>query len=177
MSISLAVKVTKPILISRLLTNTGEVLAEILGLSFTPSLEANEYVNQEWVTATSEDLTADSNFIGIKIAGEPETAPMFVSNHDWTHAGEVGRGEFAIVDVGGGRTPLDFAIAAAVAAAIGRAHRSEIEDYLPYFTPLLEQSADDFVAAIKVRDKFDDYRQAASVFHKSNYAERVSNTG
>ena len=167
MSIGLEVKLTKAISVPVLLPNIGTALRDILGLLFIPDIVAEEYVDQTWVPVRSDLLTDESKLIGFLIAGEPETVSIFVSYRGGDDRPENEWGSFAVIEVTGTRTPLIFALTAAVAAALGRECGTDVTDNMPFFSHTLDQSADHFVNAIKVKDQFDDYRAAAKAFYKS----------
>jgi hypothetical protein len=167
MSIGLEVKLTKPIIITSLLPKTGEALHELLGLSFIPEIVAEEYVDHTWKPLQSDLLSEDARLIGISITGEPETASLFAHSRRGDDRPKEERGVFAIIEVTGARTPLALALTAAVAVALGRECATDVTDNMPFFSSSFDQSADDFVKAIKVKEGFGDYRSAAKTFYRS----------
>lgn len=167
MSIGLEVELTKPISIRPVLPLIGKTLQEILGLSSIPEIVAEEYVDRTWVPLRSELIAEDSKLIGLSIAGEPETVSVFACFRGGEYRPEEEHGIFAFIEVTGPRTPLVLALTAAVAATLGRECGTDITDNMPFFSNVFDQSADDLVKALKVKQSFDDYRDAATVFYRS----------
>jgi len=167
MSISLSVKLTKPMFISAVLPDVVEALQEILGLSFRPSVIAEHFLNRKRVPLQSNVIDQESKMILFEIINERAVVSISVYRRDLDHEpGEEG-GVFATIDVSAWRSPLEYALAAAVAAAFGHQCNTMITDYMPFYTRRFNQSADRFVNSIKVEGTFTDYQTAGQVFYDS----------
>ena len=167
MSISLTVKLVKPIVISAVLPKIGAALREVLGLSFTPTIVAEEYVSRARVPLRSDTISLESGMIFFEVANEPEIASVVTYQTEHPLLSSEEQGVFTGVEVGSQRSPLEYALAAAVAAAFGRESGAPVDDYVPFFSEALSQSPDSFINAIRVGGAFDDYRVAAQTFYES----------
>ena len=169
MSVGLKVKLTRAIDLNELFLEIGETLRELLYLRLPPSIVAEEYRDGTWLPPISQTLNSKSPIVGFAIQGEPEMASVSVYTRrpdrftadDWTNS-ELG--DVASIEVAGPRTPLSFALVAAVATVLGRMCNSQILDDLPFYTAKFDSSADEFAAAVSVHRQFDDYHSAAVEF-------------
>lgn len=167
MSISLSVKLTKPMLISAVLPDVIGALQEILGLSFRPIVKAKGFLNRERVPLQSDVVDQKSTMILFEIVDERAVVGVSVYRRDSDHDPGGEEGVFATIDVSAWRSPLEYALAAAVAVAFGHQCDTMIMDYMPFYTRRFSQSADKFVKAIKVEATFTDYQTAGQAFYDS----------
>jgi|SRR5215213_205035 len=169
MSIGLVVKLTHSVPVEEVLSEIGRTLKEILGLSFIPQVVAEEYSNREWGPLRAAVIAYSSSIIGFTIIGEPETAAVFTHVRNGGDRPIEEQGIFVTVEVAGIRTPLAFALVAAIAITIGRECTTEITDNMPFFSKNFDQSAESFVTNIKLDGYYDDYRAAAQNFYFELY--------
>jgi len=171
MSIDLNLKLTRPVEIDPLLPQISTFLRVILGQANIPNISAvgYDYNNEMFVPLKSSviDLSSDTIFFKVDIDDEPEIANVGVIQIDQPELSDEEQGFFVYVNSGSQRTPLEFALMAAVAAAIGYHLDTPVIDDRPFFTDIESQSANEFVNAIKVKALFDDYRMAAQSFYES----------
>lgn len=165
--LSLVLKQKRPLIIEGTLREEiGTALQEMLGLVSRPTIVAKEYVRGTHVRVESYELSPASNRILFEIIGEPESAtittyevdePLLLSDDE--------QGSFVSVSPATMRTPLEAALAAAVALVFGRKLGSEIEDSATFYTCEMHQWPESFFNAVRVSRKFDDYRAAADEFY------------
>lgn len=172
MSIDLNLKLTRPVEIDPLLPQISTFLRVILGQANIPNISAVGYDhdNEMFVPLKSRviDLSSDTIFFKIDIDDEPEIANVGVVQIEHPQLSDEEQGLLVYVNSGSQRTPLEFALVAAVAAAIGYHLDTPVIDDMPFFTTGIDgQSANEFVNAIKVKGIFDDYRTAAQSFYES----------
>lgn len=149
MSVDLGVKLTCPVSIASILSGTREALKGILSLSHTAAIHAEDCLS-ETPTDSSAFLETTTGTIKIYIDGYPEDpAFLFVSTRTGEPLTEEGSGNFAVVEMHG--QSLGNLVGAAIAIAIARECGSDIEDNLPYFSDRFEQSAAEFLDAVKQR--------------------------
>jgi hypothetical protein len=165
MSISLTLKLVTPLPIGAMLPKIGVALQEVLRLSETPLIIAEGYVNRIRSPLRSDTLSLGSGTIFFEIINEPEIASVVVYEIQHPLLSNEEQGVFTSVHVSSFRTPLEYALVAAVAASFSRELDTPVIDNRPFFTEVLSQSADSFVEAIKVKDVFEDYRLAAQAFY------------
>jgi hypothetical protein len=114
----------------------------------------------------------DAGGVFIRITEGPDNAYLICSERQITHEVVEPAVPVAVIGVGSGRTPVDFAIAAAVSAALACESNTDVVDDMPFFTEEFEQSADRFIEAVRVKGTFNDYRTAARTFFEACYAQR-----
>lgn len=170
---SLRVRIGGPLSLTSLLPKVSASLREILGLLYTPVVVANLLADKGLNQVESETISTEHvGRVFFMISGEPDNACLFCYERRIQHETQEEPVALAVIEVGSGRTPLDFAIAAAVAAALARENSAGVVDDMPFFTERFEQSADEFVDTIKVPGIFNDYQPAARVFFEACYGER-----
>lgn len=172
MSISIDIKLTTPIDIITVLPNIGTALREILGLTFTPRLKAEEYINGRLSPLRDGKLHVETNVILIGIAKEPETASLGVYEVNSSQLSEEENGAFVYISSENQRNALELALVAAVAIALGRELGMPVIDDTPFYTDVLSQSVDNFVQAIRVKGYYDDYHVSSKVFYDALLKER-----
>lgn len=176
MSIGLVVQMTHPIVIRELLPKIGVALQEILALSFRPEILGQEYADRKWGPLQSDHITAASRLIGFEVRGESEIVAVCAHVRGGDHRTRDEHGIFMGIEVVGQRTPLEFALTAAVAIAVGRQCRADVTDNMPFFSVTFDQPADTFASSIKLQGVFDDYRVAAQVFYDSLPGNAIPST-
>jgi hypothetical protein len=177
MPVSLRVKISGPINLSSLLPKVSATLAEILGLPYAPEIVAEEYVGGQLKRVGSETISCkDGGTVFLRIPEGADNASLFCYERQIEHETGEESLPLAVIEVGSGRTPVDFAIAAAVAAALARENNTDVVDDMPFFTEEFEQPADRFIEGVRVKGLFNDYRTAAEAFFEACYAERRSAT-
>ena len=171
MSIDLNLKLIRPVKIDLLLPQVSKILKVILGQANIPNITAvgYDYDNKDFVPLKSNVIDLSSGMILFKmdIDEEPEIVNVGVVQIEHPQLSDEEQGSFIYVNSGSQRTPLEFALMAAVAAAIGCYLDTPVIDDRPFFTAIQNQSANEFVNAIKVKDFFNDYRTASQVFYQS----------
>jgi hypothetical protein len=176
MSVSLKLELVKPLDVGSLLPEIGSILMVMLGLTFDPVIRAETMAGQAIIPLQVPDIKSEAGDIKIKIVGEPETVTVYPFSVPFSpYAGppytEPIPLESIIDKIMVGiypetcRTPLELALAAAIAVSFGRYLESEIVDPIPFFTRDLYPQADSFLSQIKVSRQFDDYRLAAQEFY------------
>jgi hypothetical protein len=165
--VSLNLKLVKPLAISTLIAETSSALQEILRLSFTPIIVAEEYVNQKRIPLRSEEVRSDSGMLFLEILNEPEVVSIVTFEVEHPLLSDEEQGAFIGISANTWRTPLEDALAAAVAVAFARKLGTVIEDNACVYSPVLSQSAESFIDAVKVKEPFDDYRVAAQRFYEA----------
>jgi hypothetical protein len=176
MSISLKLELVKPIPISNLLSEIGEALRAILGLKFDPVITAEVVSTKETAALQSFQIEAGAEDVKIGIAGEPETVTVYpftvpVSPYaapPYTEPIPLESIKDKLLvgiypETCG--TPLELALAAAIAVSFSKHLESEIVDSIPFYTEGLYHTADNFLSHVKVDHQFDDYRVAAQRFY------------
>src|SRR5437773_1496559 len=139
MSIDLAVRLTCSVPLASLLAGTERALQDIIEFSRGPSVHAEEYLRKEPLTGSTV-LKPQLGTIKVPIRGrEDNPVFLFVSERVGDPITSEGRGTFAVVEVHGDSVGL--VLAAAVAVALARECKSEIEDNRPYFSSYFEQSS------------------------------------
>ncbi len=170
MSIGLKVRFTRAIHINDLLPEIGEAICELLHLANPPLIIAEEYDGRKWLPSRLQTLSSESPVVAFGVKEEPEMAAAVsvyarqrerFAADDWADD-EIG--DVASIEVLGARTPLGFALVAAVAIAIARKCNTQITDDMPFYSERFDSSPDSFLAAIRVEGRFDDYMSAAEEF-------------
>jgi hypothetical protein len=170
MAIDVHIKLVKPIEVDVLIPLVSEALKEILGLANKPNIkvEGYDYDNEVSIPLKSHLIDSQSSTILFKIDDEPEIADITVFQVEHPQLDDAEIGAFVAVSSRSQRTPLEFALLGAVATAIGNYLDVPIIDDRPFFTSIHHsQSAREFIAAIKVKEHFDDYQIAAQAFYNS----------
>lgn len=171
MSIDLNLKLTRPVEIDPLLPQISTFLRVILGQVNIPNISAVGYDhdNEVFVPLKSRviDLSSGESLFKIDIDDEPEIVGVGVVQIEHPQLSDEEQGLFVYVNSGSQRTPLEFALMAAVAAAISYHLDTPVIDDRPFFTDIESQSANEFVDTIKVKGLFEDYRIAAQCFYES----------
>lgn len=163
--LSLTLKLQRPLLIQPLLVEIGTALQEILGLTFIPVIVAEEYLNWTRIPLQSDELRLDSNMIFFEISNESEIVSVNTYAIKEPLLSDEEQGIFVSIAAEIRRTPLEVALAASVAVTFGRELGNPIQDLATFYTPVLSQSGESFINAIKVREPFDDYHLAAKTFY------------
>ena len=165
MSIDLAVRLTRSVPLASLLDGTEKALQEILELPRGPSVHAEDYLRREPLKGSAV-LESQSGSIKVAMKSyEDDPVFLFVSERGGDPITSEGRGTFAVVEVHGGSVGL--VLAAAVAVALARECKSEIEDNRPYFSSDFEQSSDKFLMAIKGINVNENLRLAVAELRRS----------
>jgi hypothetical protein len=169
MAIDLHIKLVKPVEVDTLIPLISEALREILGLSSKPNIKAEgyDYDKEVSVPLKSRLIDSQSGTIFFKIDDEPEIADITVFQAEHPQLDDEEIGAFVAISSRSQRTPLEFALLGAVAAAIGNYLDVPIIDDRPFFTGIHRQLAREFIAAVKVKEHFDDYQIAAQTFYNS----------
>ena len=157
--------------IGELLPRVSDALQDILRLRVAPRIVAEEWLECDKKTIEPQTISTKAGMISFKILGEPDVAYLHYFVSAVHELGDKASPQAGVI-VGSGRRPLDFALAAAVAAALARENNSEVVDDTPYFSDELEQSADLFIESVRVKQPFADYRDAGQVFFQGLYGER-----
>lgn len=176
MSVSLKLELVKPVPISALLPEISGALRTILGLTSDPVLTVEVVSDKEAVSPQSFQIESGAEDVKIGIAGEPEAVTVYpftiqVSPYavpPYTEPIPLKSIKDKLL-VGlypeSCRTPLELALAAAIAVSFSKYLGSEIVDPIPFYTEGVYHTADNFLSHIKVDRQFDDYRVAAQRFY------------
>jgi hypothetical protein len=174
MSVSLGVKLTKLMYINVVLPEIAEVLQEILGLPFKPSVTAEGFVNRRRMPLRSNIIGQESEMILFEIENEQAVVGVTVYRREADHLPGEEEGVYAAIEVSAWRSPLEYALAASIAAAFGRQCSTPITDYMPFYTKTFRQSANEFIDSIKVLGTFTDYQTAGQVFYDSLIRDKTT---
>ena len=181
MSIDLNVKMRRPVEVDPLLPQISTFLRVILGQANIPNIIAvtYDYDNEVFVPIKSRviDLSSGEILFKIDIDDGPEIAGVGVVRIEDPQLSNEEQGLFAYVSSSSQRTPLEFALIAAVAAAISASLDSPVIDDMPFFTTTQSQSANQFVNAIKAKVSFGNYKLAAQFFYDSLSLLRKNSVG
>jgi hypothetical protein len=176
MSVSLKLELVKPIDVGSLMPEIGSILKALLGLTFDPVIRTETMAGQETISLQTPHIESGTGDIRINIVGEPEAVTVYPFTVPFSpYAGppytEPIPPESIIDKLMIGiypdtcRTPLELALAAAIAVAFGRHLGSEVVDPIPFFTKDLFHPANSFFSQVKVDRQFDNYRTAAQEFY------------
>lgn len=176
MSVDLSIKLVAPVSIQDSLSKIGEGLRDVLGLSGSPVIGAESYVNGVRHSLTQTMIAPEGSASLFRIEREPELVnvgtyfveqPLLASDEQGSHI---------YVNVGSERSPLEYALAAAIAATFARELGTPVIDNTPFYTEVMSQSAETFISRIRVTGEFCDYRAAAKVFYERLPKRRRSST-
>jgi hypothetical protein len=156
MATVILVKGTVPIAVGTLVPEIRKVLRLILGLTMNPSLAAVDRYGVEPLLEGTHRIEPGKKeeVIGIKSLDDRATVDVTTQNII----------ETICISPDTWRTDLEYAIAAAVAAAIAGLSEAEVQDPALTYTTVFSQPAKKFVEAIKVNRSFDNINEAARAF-------------
>ena len=149
MPISLRVKLLKEtITTSELLPKVSAALQEILGLREPTKIVLEEWADGQLTGSAPRTISTQSPLVSFRIFDDPDDIAYLHCYLRGVHEPGDEATPQALVDVGSGRKPLDFALAAAVAAAVARENNSDVVDDMPFFSKAMYQSASRFIESV-----------------------------
>jgi hypothetical protein len=149
MSIDLFIDAAHPIDVLRLLVPFRRVLTELLGVAVPPLFLEKLEEGQRLPVDIDRIATDDGPLLLVSIEGEPETV------------GLLGGSGHVTVSVGGPRTPLQFALAAAAAIVLAGKLGTGISDDRRFFGESAYTAPEAMLERLRVTGSFSDYRKAA----------------
>jgi hypothetical protein len=155
MSIAIDLELKNNIPIGPVLPEVGKALQEILALTYIPVIIAEFSVKNEPLI-DSYLIEPSSELIAVKIENEPEIATIITYTMDYPI--EESRVAVSFCSY---RTPLEVALVAAVAIALGRFLKEDIYDSSLFYQTVLNQSAARLAENLRLEGSFDDYKLAA----------------
>lgn len=166
MSIDLSVDAVLPMPLAAIVERVPECLRELLDVSPVPAIQIEELRNGELLPAPS-DAAIDLEH-GWLLGLDGFEASAFLAAIDVEDLSSLSsRHRFVFVSTAGPRTPLQFALMAAVAVVIARREGTAIVDDACFFTSTLESDVEAFVARVRARGPFTDLATAAEQFKKN----------
>lgn len=160
MSIELTLEATRPVHLIPLLPKIAAVLADILTLDRAPELLLRVFENGVADVVQYDELRVDGEpMFLILIAGEPEVAAVMMVKRT------------AVITMAAQRTPLEYALGAAVAIQLSRVFGVPIVDSWRFFGTGLELSADDLMQRLRLNSRNVDLRSASEQL--ANRLDRV----
>ncbi len=156
MSILIRVEKVDPVEIQLILPDISKVLGKLLGLVFDPELTAGDRFEMRETLSVTYRLEPGNTDDLIGIAVKEEQAVVSVSTTP--------QQKFVYVSPDGWRTPLEYALAAAVVIALAEYSDSEISDSALAFTKVFSQSANDFAQRLQANKIFYNINEAADEF-------------
>jgi hypothetical protein len=165
MSTDLSVKLNRPIETGRLVRTAETTMRELLALLYTPTLNIKRVEAGIRHIVTSELIEKKQMFV-VGMEGHREEVAVVVHEipqHPSIPEDEVGL--WTGVTVGAMRTPLEYAMAAAVAIALAREVKADVIDDALLWNRIEAQKPDDFLKAIKVCGEFEDIHSAAEAMY------------
>jgi len=175
MPISLRVKpIEEPIKTSELLPKVSAALKEILGLPDPPRIVVEEWTFGRLAASPPQTISTKSGMVSFRIPGDPDEVAYLYCYRSAVHEPSDEATPQAGIDVGSGRRPLDFALAAAIAAAVARDNNSDVIDDTPFFSKAMDQPGDSFIESVRVKHSFDDHHRAAKTFFEALYGKRAA---
>jgi hypothetical protein len=169
MSLSLSVRLTKPIRIAELLLAAHSNMRELLRIEELPKLWLQQLDKGTLIPPTTDIINKDDQGFMIELEGA-EDAVMLVTYEiieqlPYITAEEAGLR--AAVSVGWMRSPIEYVIAASIAIALANACGTLVEDGATFWTDALEIAPKDFARHIVVRGTFDNVPAAAEALYAS----------
>lgn len=166
MSIDLEVKLSKKIELVKIVALAHSTLKEILGIAEVPQLHFAEIFQGVRRTITCQILGEARVGYLIGIDGfeeEVQVGTIRVERAD-PYVPTEKAGLIAYIAVGGVRTSLDIALAAALAIAIAELSDTPVFDSAEMWTYINEQNSTDFKKMVAVTGSYTDIYEAAEVF-------------
>lgn len=156
MSVDLGAVLVRAISLERLTAAAGTELMNLLGLKALPQLGVRGRYGVVTVLGpeTREQLLCS-------IENEPEVVAIGVIH------GEVD--PEAYFNVATCRTPLEYALALALAITVARANRGVVSDDAMFYVKEMSNAADDLSRSLRVASGKSDLREAAQAFYEGLY--------
>ncbi len=160
MSVDLNVKLSGAISVERLLDAVSVALSQTLRLENCDPVRiiAEQMTGGIRSAPTTRTISNDeAPLLLIGVDREPERVQLVVIPDSVA-------GYQIFISVGRTRSDLEFALAAAVAVALGRMLSTEIRDYALFFVPEEQTSWEGFLVKTRVSRPYRDYRTASAEF-------------
>jgi hypothetical protein len=171
MSVTLLVKLNRPISLGDIEVVAASALGELLNLGWRPGVTANFDESDRGGSESVALLTASSKRVLCSLHGHDEkvaVTPMTVPVQVATDKGSFSFADQAYLSIGWHfrKSPLSWALVGAVALGIARDLGSEIEDNSGFFTIANVQVPDDFCRMLRVPTPQADVESAAEAFYR-----------
>lgn len=174
MSTGLGIRLTRAIKIAELMQATADALRDILAVDEVPGIRILEYKSCTLLPLTFESIGKDEASMMVKLSPMEDAAWIIVLEtllYPETSLTETGW--WVEVDRGATGSPLEFVLVASVAVAFARLCDTTIVDDALRWNKTTEQTANDFVAAIKVHRQFTDLQDAAKHLYMNSPAKHT----
>ncbi len=170
MSVALLIRLPRPLALADLEKASSAALRELLNLDWDPVINAKFDKTDAVGDPSSSLLSGSSKRVVCSLVGYEEkvaAAPFTVPVQTQTTGDSYTFADQDYVSVGWlfKKTPLCWALVAAVALAVARAEGSEIEDNSGFFTTENVQRADDFCSGLSLPESHSDPEAAAQTLY------------
>ncbi len=166
MSVDLEIKINKAISVDHLLDASEKVIKELLALKdIPPSLKVEEMIKGHRQSLTSNTFSAGRGMLLIGLEGLEDFATVNVVDLPALPPFSDGMTTGLHADVSATRSPIGYALAACVAVALARDEKSSIIDDAHFWTPVREQSADNFARLITLEGTYQTIPAAAEAMY------------
>lgn len=174
MSIDLQVDYTSPILLAAIREAVPACLQELLGVFSVPPLHVEELSDGVRSPADPNAVVDTECAWILHLQGHHPDDVYFAGVEVQDDSTREGVRHFVHIMAGGCRTPLEFALVAAMAVVIARSEgaSTSINDGARFFTAAIDCEVDEFVRQLRVAGPFSDIVTAAGHFSRHLFGLR-----
>jgi len=166
MSINLFVSFSRPVPLENIESVSSTALRDLINLEAAPAVQARFDQAARLGSSFTSPLNVDSKRVICSLSGYEEQVsinPLIIPvgqltrNNSWVYSNQ----SFLAVRWEYKKTPVNFALSAAIALGIARSQNSDIQDNAGFYTLKCDSTADEFLVALRLPTPQTDMESAA----------------